>query len=265
MALLRVVRGARALAVLTEWGELRDLDFAKVAASCRGTGSSRRGTISTLSLRVADVSREVPVEGHVDAVLHLASPPSPSAHSARPFETLAAGSEGTRRPLELAVRTSAHFVLASTSGIYGDPAVHPRPEHYRDNVVPVGAHSVDDGATRFAQALTVHGDGTQTRSLCHVDDLVDGLLGLLESEVVGPLNLGNPDERSVGVARIVLDLTGSRAGVEHLPRPTDDPKRRCPDMTRARRALGCVPSTTLDDGLSRTGEWFRSRLAGSGG
>ena len=105
--------------------------------------------------------------------------------------------------------------------------------------------------------LTVYGDGTQTRSLCYVDDLVGGLLALLDSDLVGPVNLGNPDERTVaGLAAAVLAATGSASPVEHRPLPPDDPTRRCPDIGLARRALGWSPRVGLDEGLARTVEYL---------
>ncbi len=260
------------------------------------------------ALVVVDVSTEVPVDRPVDAVVNLASPASPPAYLARPLETLAVGSEGTRRLLELAERCEARFVLASTSEVYGDPEVHPQPESYRGNVDPVGPRSVYDEAKRFAEALTmaahrargvdvgiarifntygprlsegdgrvvsnfcvqalrgepltVYGDGSQTRSLCYVDDLVDGLLALLDVRATGPVNIGNPDERTVTeLAARVLALTGSRAQIEHRPLPADDPRRRCPDISLARRVLGWEPKVALDDGLTKTVSWFRGRLA----
>jgi dTDP-glucose 4,6-dehydratase len=107
--------------------------------------------------------------------------------------------------------------------------------------------------------LTVHGDGTQTRSLCYVDDLVRGLLAMLESDVPGPLNLGNPHETTVlEIAAAVLELTGSASSLEHGPLPEDDPVRRRPDIGRARRLLGWEPRVGLREGLLRTIEWSRS-------
>ncbi len=103
----------------------------------------------------ADVAESMPVEGPVDAVAHLASPASPPEYLARPLATLAVGSEGTRRALELAEAHGARFLLASTSEVYGDPAVHPQPETYWGHVNPVGPRSVYDEAKRFAEALTM--------------------------------------------------------------------------------------------------------------
>ncbi len=265
-----------------------------------------------LELVVADVSREVPVEGPIDAVCHLASPASPPAYLRHPLETLAAGSEGTRRLLELAAAHRARFLLASTSEIYGDPVVHPQQESYRGNVDPTGPRSVYDEAKRFAESLTmawrrtraadtaiarifntygprlsagdgrvvsnfvvqamtgepltVYGDGSQTRSLCYVDDQVRGLLALLDSDEAGPVNIGNPDERTVlELAGTVRKLTGSQSPIVFEPLPTDDPTRRCPDITLARRALGWKPEVGLEDGLRRTIDHFAALLGAGAG
>ncbi|HEX3947886.1 MAG TPA: UDP-glucuronic acid decarboxylase family protein [Acidimicrobiales bacterium] len=251
----------------------------------------------------ADVSQEVPVDDPVDAVCHLASPASPPAYLERPLETLAVGSEGTRRLLAVAERDGARFLLASTSEVYGDPTVHPQVEQYRGNVDPVGPRSVYDEAKRFAEALTmathrahgvdvgiarifntygprlapgdgrvvsnfvvqalaaepltVYGDGAQTRSLCYVDDQVAGLLALLDSGETGPVNIGNPDERTVlDLAHQVLGATGSPSPIAFRPLPTDDPTRRCPDIGLARRSLGWEPRIDLADGLARTVDYF---------
>jgi nucleoside-diphosphate-sugar epimerase len=111
------------------------------------------------------------------------------------------------------------------------------------------------------EPLTVHGDGSQTRSLCYVDDLAAGLLALLDSEWTGPVNIGSDDERTVlEVARLVLELTGSTAGIVFAPRPADDPTLRRPDLTVAGRQLGWRPSTPLVEGLTRTIEWFAGGL-----
>ncbi len=273
--------------------------------------TGRRRNLSVLAgherfaFEVADVAVEVPDPGALDAVLHLASPASPPAYLERPLATLAVGSEGTRRLLELADRHRARFVLASTSEVYGDPLVHPQVEAYRGNVDCVGPRSVYDEAKRFAEALTmawqrsrgldvgiarifntygprlsagdgrvvsnfirqalagepltIYGDGSQTRSLCYVDDMVRGLLALLDAAETGPVNLGNPDERSVlDLAREVVSVTGCDPGFTFLPLPVDDPTRRCPDVSRARRTLGWRPEVSLTEGLSATVAFFRA-------
>jgi dTDP-glucose 4,6-dehydratase len=116
----------------------------------------------------------------------------------------------------------------------------------------------DDGRmipTFFRQALageplTVHGDGSQTRSLCYVDDLVRGLLAMAESAHTGPVNLGNPEEVTVlDVARRVIEVTGSSSDIRHVEPMTDDPRRRCPDISLAQRLLGWRPAVSLPDGL----------------
>jgi dTDP-glucose 4,6-dehydratase len=120
---------------------------------------------------------------------------------------------------------------------------------------------LDDGRavpTFIAQAsrgepITVHGDGSQTRSLCFVDDLVDGIWRLLHSGITGPVNLGNPNEVTVReLAETIRDLTGSSSEIRLTARPVDDPERRCPDITLARTALGWEPRVDLRDGLART-------------
>jgi dTDP-glucose 4,6-dehydratase len=112
------------------------------------------------------------------------------------------------------------------------------------------------------EPLTVNGDGSQTRSLCYIDDLVEGLRRLIDAEERYPVNLGNPAEITVlDFARLVLRLTGSRSSIEFRPLPEDDPKRRCPDISKARRLLGWEPRTGLEEGLERTIAYFRGLLA----
>jgi dTDP-glucose 4,6-dehydratase len=254
----------------------------------------------------SDVCVEIPVDGSLDWVLHLASPASPVHYLQLPIETLRVGSEGTGNALELARRTSARFVLASTSEVYGDPLVHPQPESYWGNVNPVGPRSVYDEAKRFGEALTtayrsvygvdtgivrifntygprmraddgraipnfvsqalrgepitVAGDGSQTRSICFVDDTVEGILALAGSEEAGPVNIGNPDEMSMlELAERIRRLTGSPSPIEFVDLPADDPRRRCPDGTVARERLGWTPQVSSDEGLARTLEWFAAQ------
>ena len=108
------------------------------------------------------------------------------------------------------------------------------------------------------EPLTVAGDGTQTRSVCYVDDLVSGILKLLRSELVGPVNIGNPSELSVlKLAERIVALAGSSSEITFIPRPEDDPSVRRPDITLARTQLGWEPQISLDDGLGRTIDWFR--------
>jgi dTDP-glucose 4,6-dehydratase len=119
------------------------------------------------------------------------------------------------------------------------------------------------------EPLTVHGDGSQTRSLCYVDDLVEGIWRLLGSELVGPVNLGNPEEVTIlELARTVARAAGVEARIEWRPRPVDDPEVRRPDITRAVTELGWKPQVSLEEGVQRTVPWFRRALEadrGSGG
>jgi len=113
------------------------------------------------------------------------------------------------------------------------------------------------------EPLTIYGDGSQTRSFCYVSDLIEGLLALMNSsaDVTGPINLGNPGEFTIGaLADLVVEMTGTAAGITHLPLPTDDPTRRQPDITRAREQLQWSPTVSLRDGLLPTIEYFRAAL-----
>lgn len=259
----------------------------------------------------ADVSHELPVDGPVDAVMHMASPASPPDYLRMPLNSLDVGSSGTRHALDLAHRHGARFLLASTSEIYGDPLVHPQPESYWGNVNPIGPRAVYDEAKRFAETLTmtyhrlhdlstaivrifntygprlrprdgrvvsnflvqaiegrpltIYGDGSQTRSFCYVDDEVRGILALLDSEVVGPVNIGNPDEFTVlELAKLVAELTGSDSEIVFEALPVDDPTRRRPDISRARELLGWEPHVPLREGLRNTLEWYREERSRGG-
>jgi dTDP-glucose 4,6-dehydratase len=250
-----------------------------------------------------DVTRGIPVEGAFDAVLHLASIPSPPQYMARPIEALLSASAGTINALELARANGARFLLASTSEVYGEPAEHPQTERYWGNVNPVGPRAAYDEGKRYAEALamafhrvhgldakiarifntygpglhpadgravsnflvqamsgqpvTVHGDGSQTRSFCYVDDLIAGLVALLESDWIGPMNIGNPIEHTVlEVAELVVAIVGSGSSIVFEPRPVDDPSRRCPDISLAREILGWNPVVPLRDGLGRVFDWY---------
>jgi dTDP-glucose 4,6-dehydratase len=115
----------------------------------------------------------------------------------------------------------------------------------------------------LGRPLTVHGSGLQTRSFCYVSDLVDGIIRLFESSLTDPVNCGNPVERTVlEFASELQKITGSSLPIEFLPARADDPRRRCPDITRARTLLGWEPKVDLAEGLARTVEAFRSELQG---
>jgi dTDP-glucose 4,6-dehydratase len=280
---------------------------------CTGSSANVEHLLEDRRFRLvrADVTDYVHVSGHVDVVLHLASPASPIDYLQLPVHTLKVGSIGTLHTLGLAKDKNARFLLASTSESYGDPLVHPQPETYWGNVNPVGPRGVYDEAKRFAEAatmayrnsrgvdtaiarifntfgprmrphdgraiptfigqalagapLTVAGDGSQTRSVCYVDDLIEGLVRLLHSDLEGPVNIGNYDEMSVlDLARLIIELTGSDSEIVFVDRPQDDPTVRRPDITLARTALGWEPTVDVRDGLLRTIDWFRSQSLGRG-
>ena len=112
------------------------------------------------------------------------------------------------------------------------------------------------------QPLTIYGDGSQTRSFCYVEDEIRGFLALLDSSYVGPVNIGNPDEFTIAeLANLVIELTASKSPIEYRPLPVDDPTQRQPDISLAREILGWEPRIALREGLSRTIEWFRARIA----
>lgn len=134
---------------------------------------------------------------------------------------------------------------------YG-PRMHPRDGRVVSNFIV---------SALGGKPLPVYGDGSQTRSFCYVDDLIDGLRAMMQSndDVTGPINLGNPGEFTIAeLANLVLQEIPSSAGVEHLPLPQDDPVRRQPDITRAREILGWEPTIALAQGLPRTIEYFRT-------
>jgi dTDP-glucose 4,6-dehydratase len=245
-----------------------------------------------------------PLPGRFDAILHMASPASPTDFAKLPLEILKVGSVGTLALLDRAVADAARFLMASTSEAYGDPLVHPQPETYWGNVNPIGVRSVYDESKRFAEAatmayhrfhgldtaivrifntygprmrpddgraiptfisqalrgtpLTVQGTGTQTRSITYVDDLVRGILLLLDSTEAGPVNCGTEHELTMlELAELIVRLAGSDSKIELVERTADDPEKRRPDLTLARTKLGYEPQIGPEEGLRRTIEFFR--------
>jgi dTDP-glucose 4,6-dehydratase len=245
-----------------------------------------------------------PLPGRFDAILHMASPASPTDFAKLPLEILKVGSVGTLALLDRAVADAARFLMASTSEAYGDPLVHPQPETYWGNVNPVGVRSVYDESKRFAEAatmayhrfhgldtaivrifntygprmrpddgraiptfisqalrgtpLSVQGTGRQTRSITYVDDLVRGILLLLDSTEAGPINCGTEHELTMlELAELIVRLTKSDSKIELVERAADDPEKRRPDLTLARTKLGYEPQIGPEEGLRRTIEFFR--------
>lgn len=252
-----------------------------------------------------DVSNYVHVAGHLDYILHFASPASPIDYLKIPIQTLKVGSLGTHNLLGLAKAKGARILVASTSEIYGDPEEHPQKETYWGNVNPIGPRGVYDEAKRFQEAMTmayhrfhgmetrivrifntygprmrlndgrvlpafigqalrgedftVFGDGSQTRSFCYVDDLVEGIYRLLLSDVAEPVNIGNPDEITIReFADEIIALTGAKTKIIYKPLPHDDPKKRRPDIGLAQKLLQWSPQVDRSEGLKRTLAYFQS-------
>jgi dTDP-glucose 4,6-dehydratase len=251
-----------------------------------------------------DVSKFVHVPGHIDYILHFASPASPIDYLKMPIQTLKVGSLGTHNLLGLARVKNARILVASTSEVYGDPLVHPQTEDYWGNVNPIGPRGVYDEAKRFQEAITmayhnfhgletrivrifntygprmrvddgralpaffsqaikddeitVFGDGSQTRSFCFVDDLIDGIYRLLMSDYHLPVNIGNPDEISIkDFAEEVIRLVG-KGRIGYRPLPKDDPKQRQPDITLAKELLGWSPKINRTEGIGKTYAYFKT-------
>jgi len=144
--------------------------------------------------------------------------------------------------------------VARIFNTYG-PRMHPNDGRVVSNFIVQAFRNKD---------ITVYGDGTQTRSFCYVDDLVEGLIGLMETndETVGPVNLGNPEEFTIRqLAEIVVEITGSVSKIVHRPLPTDDPKQRQPDISKAQELLGWRPTVPLREGLTKTAAYFEDLLA----
>ena len=144
--------------------------------------------------------------------------------------------------------------VARIFNTYG-PRMHPNDGRVVSNFIVQAFRNKD---------ITVYGDGTQTRSFCYVDDLVEGLIRLMETsdEAVGPVNLGNPEEFTIRqLAEIVVEITGSASKIVHRPLPTDDPKQRQPEISKAQELLGWRPTVPLGEGLTKTAAYFEALLA----
>jgi UDP-glucuronate decarboxylase len=260
-------------------------------------------------LRQHDICQPLDVE--IDRIYNLACPASPIHYQFDPIQTVKTNVMGAINVLDLARRTKARVLQASTSEIYGDPTVHPQPETYWGHVNPIGRRSCYDEGKRCAETLffdyhleqkveirvarifntygprmqpddgrvvsnfivhalrgkdlTVFGDGRQTRSFCYVDDLIDGLVRMMDNEdgFIGPVNLGNPSECTIlDLARTIVAMTGSGSRIVFGALPSDDPRQRQPDIALARQRLGWHPRVGLDEGLGKTVAYFRDLLAG---
>ena len=251
-----------------------------------------------------------PLYVEVDEIYNLACPASPVHYQHDPVQTTKTSVHGAINMLGLAKRLRCRIFQASTSEVYGDPAVHPQSEDYWGNVNPIGPRSCYDEGKRCAETLffdywrqhkldikvarifntygprmhpndgrvvsnfivqalnqepiTIYGDGSQTRSFCYVDDLIGGVLGLMDTPcgMTGPVNLGNPNEFTIRqLAELTIELTGSKSKIIFLPLPQDDPRQRQPSIDLARRELGWEPAVQLKDGLRRTVDYFDALLS----
>jgi len=249
----------------------------------------------------------------VDQIYNLACPASPIHYQRDPVQTTKTSVHGAINMLGLAKRVKAKILQASTSEVYGDPAVHPQTEDYWGHVNPIGPRSCYDEGKRCAETLffdyrrqhrmpikvarvfntygprmhpndgrvvsnfvvqallgndlTVYGDGSQTRSFCYVDDLIEAFIRLMATpnDVTGPINLGNPQEFTIlQLATMVIEMVGSRSKIIHHPKPEDDPRQRRPDISAAKQVLGWSPSKPLADGLKSTIAYFDDLLKDDG-
>jgi len=247
-----------------------------------------------------------PINLEVDEIYNLACPASPIHYQFDPVHTTKTSVMGMINMLDLANRTKAKILQASTSEIYGDPNVHPQPESYWGNVNTIGPRACYDEGKRVAETLmfdykrqydvkikvmrifntygprmhpndgrvvsnfivqalqnkdiTIYGTGNQTRSFCYCDDLIDGMVKLMNSSDAfsGPVNIGNPIEFTMNeLAQKVIALTQSQSKIIYMPLPQDDPQQRRPDITLAKKELQWEPKIELEEGLIKTIEYFK--------
>ena len=253
-----------------------------------------------------------PLYIEVDEIYNLACPASPIHYQHDPVQTTKTSVHGAINMLGLAKRLKCRVFQASTSEVYGDPAIHPQTEDYWGNVNPIGLRSCYDEGKRCAETLffdyhrqhkleikvarifntygprmlpddgrvvsnfvvqalsdepiTIYGDGTQTRSFCYVDDLIDAFVRVMDTsaDVTGPINLGNPAEFTIKeLAELAIEMIGSKSKLTYLALPEDDPKQRQPDIERAKQHLGWEPTIPLREGLRHTIGYFDRLLSQS--
>ncbi len=257
-----------------------------------------------------DIVHYLDIEG--DQIYNLACPASPVHYQHDAIRTIHANVLGVTNVLQLARRTRARILQASTSEVYGDPLVHPQTESYWGNVNPIGPRSCYDEGKRVAETLlmnyhrqhgvdiriarifntygprmavhdgrvvsgfivqalrgeplTIFGNGAQTRSFCYVSDMLEGLVALMNTPGIHtPVNIGNPAENTIlELAEMVLRLTGSKSRIRHEALPADDPARRQPDISLAKKLLGWAPKVGIEEGLKRTIEYFDEVLTRDG-
>jgi UDP-glucuronate decarboxylase len=249
-----------------------------------------------------------PIEREVDQIYNLACPASPVHYQSDPVQTTKTSVYGAINVLDLAKKTKATVLQASTSEVYGDPEVHPQPESYWGKVNPIGIRSCYDEGKRCAETLffdyyrqhavdirvirifntygpnmhpndgrvvsnfivqalknediTIYGNGSQTRSFQYIDDLVEGMVRMMNNKdkFVGPVNIGNPEEFTIKeLAEKVLKLIPeSRSKIIYKELPSDDPRQRKPDISLAKAKLDWEPKIKLEEGLKMTIAYFRN-------
>ena len=251
-----------------------------------------------------------PLYVEVDEIFNLACPASPVHYQFDPVQTTKTSVIGAINMLGLAKRLKVRVLQASTSEVYGDPAVHPQTEEYWGNVNTIGVRSCYDEGKRCAETLffdyrrqhnlpikvvrifntygprmhphdgrvvsnfivqalkgqdiTIYGDGSQTRSFCYVDDLIEGMLRMMNTppEVTGPINIGNPEEFTIReLAELVIKITATKSKLNLEPLPSDDPRQRKPDISKAKAILGWEPKIQLREGLVKTTAYFEKLLS----
>ncbi|MBI3804334.1 MAG: SDR family oxidoreductase [Nitrospirae bacterium] len=224
-----------------------------------------------------------PIDLEIDAIYNLACPASPVHYQFDPVRTVQANVLGVTNMLELAKRTKARILQASTSEVYGDPKQHPQTEGYWGHVNPIGIRSCYDEGKRVAETLMMdyhrqyridirivrifntYGPrmAPDDGSFCYVSDMIDGLNRMMgKANFIGPVNLGNPEEFTVlALAEKVIALTGSRSKIVHKPLPQDDPIKRRPDITLAKEKLKWAPLIQIDEGLQKTISYFDKLLS----
>jgi UDP-glucuronate decarboxylase len=251
-----------------------------------------------------------PYDFSIDLLLNFACPASPIHYQRDPVRTIETNFLGMVNALHLAQKLRAKVVQASTSEVYGDPAISPQNERYWGNVNPVGIRSCYDEGKRAAETLcfdyrrqfgldvrvlrifntygpgmsigdgrvvsnfvvqaiqgkklTVYGDGSQTRSFCFVDDLVNAIyLAAIRAETFNtPVNIGNPNTVTmVELAETVAKLVNSKLEIETYELPSDDPTHRKPDISLAKELLGWEPQIDLASGLRKTIQYFEAQLS----
>ncbi len=255
-----------------------------------------------------DVIYPIEIDEKIDQIYNLACPASPRHYQGKAAVfTTKTCVLGALNVLELAKKHGATVLQASTSEVYGEPAVHPQPESYRGNVNPIGIRACYDEGKRCAESLffdyhreegvdikvvrifntygpnmnpedgrvvsniicqalkgediTLYGDGSQTRSFCYVDDLIEAFICMMNSPkgFTGPVNTGNPGEFTVKeLADLVIAKVGGKQRIVYRPLPKDDPTHRKPDITLAKEKLGWEPKIKLSEGLDKTIAYFKS-------